>query len=53
MSISHVLGNIFEPSISARGTQRHFFHVWARLASVYYQKFVELREHTSWAPLIR
>ena len=28
-------------------------HPMARLASVYYQKFVELREHTSWAPLIR
>ena len=28
-------------------------HPFARLASVYYQKFVELKDHKAWGPLIR
>ena len=28
-------------------------HPFARLASVYYQKFVELKEHKAWGPLVK
>ena len=28
-------------------------HPLARLASVYYQKFVELKEHKAWGPLVK
>ena len=33
-----------------RSSSRHPF---ARLASVYYQKFVQLKDHKSWGPLIK
>ena len=38
MSISCVLGNILEPSISAWGTQRHFFHVCRGIGEILTEK---------------
>ena len=42
------------PETGCQSSDKFFCrHPFARLASVYYQKFVELKEHKAWGPLIK